>query len=91
MACANGILHRLETGGALERKGVQVNWLHVILAGHLVLSVDRGSGPQKAIEWHAGEVSGILPYSREWGARRAMRLHKSQWSILPFPAYVCAR
>jgi signal transduction histidine kinase len=60
----NGILHKLETGDLLERKGVQVEWLHVILAGHLVLFVDRGSGPQKAIEWRAGEVSGILPYSR---------------------------
>ena len=60
----NGILHKLETGGVLERKGIQVDWLHVILAGHIVLSVDRGSGPQKAIEWRAGEISGILPYSR---------------------------
>jgi signal transduction histidine kinase len=30
----------------------------------VVLFVDRGSGPQKAIEWRAGEVSGVLPYSR---------------------------
>ena len=60
----NGILHKLETGGVLERKGVPVEWLHVVLTGHLVLFVDRGSGPQKAIEWRAGEVSGILPYSR---------------------------
>jgi signal transduction histidine kinase len=34
------------------------------MTGHVVLFVDRGSGPQKAIEWHAGEVSGLLPYSR---------------------------
>ena len=27
-------------------------------------SVDRGAGPQKMIEWRAGDVSGILPYSR---------------------------
>ena len=60
----NGILHKIDSGGALERKGRQVEWLHVVLTGHLVLFVDRGSGPQKAIEWRAGEVSGILPYSR---------------------------
>ncbi len=60
----NGILHKLETGDALERKGRQVEWLHILLTGHIVLSVDRGSGPQKAIEWRAGEISGILPYSR---------------------------
>ncbi len=61
---AHGILHRLKAGGTLERKGVQVEWLHILLSGHVVLSVDRGSGLQKAIEWHGGEVSGVLPYSR---------------------------
>ena len=30
----------------------------------MALFVDRGSGPQKAIEWFGGEVSGVLPYSR---------------------------
>ena len=60
----HGILHKLETGEYLERKGIQVEWLHVLLSGHVVLFVDRGSGPQKAIEWYAGEVSGVLPYSR---------------------------
>ena len=61
---AHGKLHKLESGEKLERKGVQVEWLHVLLSGHVVLFVDRGSGPQKAIEWYAGEVSGVLPYSR---------------------------
>ena len=60
----HGILHKLETGEYLERKGIQVEWLHVLLSGHVVLFVDRGSGSQKAIEWYAGEVSGVLPYSR---------------------------
>ena len=26
--------------------------------------VDRGSGPNKAVEWHPGDVTGVLPYSR---------------------------
>jgi signal transduction histidine kinase len=41
-----------------------VDGLFVVLSGHVALSVDRGNGPQKAIEWRAGEVSGVLPYSR---------------------------
>jgi len=61
---AHGTLHRLEAGEKLERKGIQVEWLHILLSGHVVLFVDRGAGPQKAIEWHAGEISGVLPYSR---------------------------
>jgi signal transduction histidine kinase len=61
---AHGTLHKLETGGVLAHKGVQVESLHVLLSGRVVLFVDRGSGPQKAIEWRAGEVSGVLPYSR---------------------------
>ncbi len=60
----HGTLRHLETGEVLSHKGVQVEGLYVVLSGHVTLSVDRGSGPQKIIEWLAGEVSGILPYSR---------------------------
>ena len=51
-------------GEVLSHKGVQVEGLYVVLSGHVTLSVDRGSGPQKMIEWRAGDVSGVLPYSR---------------------------
>jgi signal transduction histidine kinase len=61
---AHGTLRKLETGDILSHKNLPVEGLHVVLDGHIVLSVDRGSGPQKAIEWRAGEVAGILPYSR---------------------------
>jgi signal transduction histidine kinase len=61
---AHGTLRKLDTGEVLAHKGVQVEALHVLLSGHVALFVDRGSGPQKAIEWRAGEVSGVLPYSR---------------------------
>jgi signal transduction histidine kinase len=60
----HGTLRHLEAGEVLSHKGVQVEGLYVVLSGHVTLSVDRGSGPQKIIEWQAGEVSGILPYSR---------------------------
>ncbi len=60
----HGTLRLLEAGEILSHKGVQVEGLYVVLSGHVTLSVDRGSGPQKIIEWRAGEISGILPYSR---------------------------
>ncbi len=61
---AYGTLRYLDAGEVLSRKGQPVEGLHIVLSGHVSLSVDRGSGPQKMIEWRAGEVSGILPYSR---------------------------
>ena len=60
----HGTLRHLGAGEVLSHKGVQVEGLYVVLSGHVTLSVDRGSGPQKMIEWRTGEVSGILPYSR---------------------------
>lgn len=60
----HGSLRHLAAGEVLSHKGVQVEGLYVVLSGHITLSVDRGSGPQKIIEWRTGEVSGILPYSR---------------------------
>ncbi|MGH9588888.1 MAG: ATP-binding protein [Terracidiphilus sp.] len=60
----HGELRRLESGEVLSHKGVPVSGLYVVLSGHVVLSVDRGSGPQKMIEWRGGEVSGLLPFSR---------------------------
>jgi signal transduction histidine kinase len=61
---AHGTLRNLEAGEVLSHKGMPVEGLYVVLSGHISLSVDRGSGPQKMIEWRAGDVSGVLPYSR---------------------------
>ena len=60
----HGTLRRLEAGEIVSHKGQQVEGLYVVLSGHLSLSVDRPTGRQKVIDWRAGEVSGILPYSR---------------------------
>src|SRR5579863_7762114 len=60
----HGTLRRLSAGEVLSHKGVQVQGMYVVLSGHVSLSVDRGSGPQKMIEWRTGDVSGVLPYSR---------------------------
>ncbi len=61
---AHGAQRKLGAGEVLSHKGMQVEGLYVVLSGHVSLSVDRGSGPQKMIEWRTGDVSGVLPYSR---------------------------
>jgi signal transduction histidine kinase len=61
---AHGSLRKLEAGEVLSHKGVQVEGLYVILSGHVALFADRGMGPRKMIEWHTGDVSGTLPFSR---------------------------
>jgi signal transduction histidine kinase len=61
---AHGSLRRLSAGEVLSHKGVPVAGLYVVLAGHVTLYVNRGAGPEKMIDWRAGDVSGMLPYSR---------------------------
>ncbi len=61
---AHGTLRNFAPGKILSQKAVAVEGLYIILSGHVSLSVDRGSGPQKVIDWHAGDISGILPFSR---------------------------
>ncbi len=61
---AHSAFRKLVAGDVLSHKGLPVDGLFVVLSGHVTLSVDRGCGPQKMIEWRTGDVSGALPYSR---------------------------
>jgi signal transduction histidine kinase len=61
---ARGRLETLEPGAVLSAKGNPVRGLFIILSGHLTIHVDRGAGPHKAMEWHGGDATGVLPYSR---------------------------
>jgi signal transduction histidine kinase len=81
---AHGKLRTLEVGNVLSHKGVQVEALYVLLSGRVVLFVDRGSGPQKGIEWRAGEVSGVLPYSR-LGTPPGDAIAQEQTEVLSLP------
>jgi signal transduction histidine kinase len=45
-------------------KGRPVEALYVVLSGRLALFIDRGAGPHKFVEWHNGDITGMLPYSR---------------------------
>jgi signal transduction histidine kinase len=61
---SHGNLRRLDIGDLLSTKGQPVEGFYIILSGRIALFVDRGNGPDKLVEWHAGDVSGLLPYSR---------------------------
>jgi signal transduction histidine kinase len=63
---AHGYLRRYAAGEVSVRQGeAPAGGLFVMLTGHVVLYIDRGRGRRtKGAEWHGGEVSGALPYSR---------------------------
>ncbi len=61
---AHGRLVQLEPGDVVSPKGKPVQGLYIMLSGHMTISLDRGAGPQKVMEWRAGDVGGVLPYSR---------------------------
>ena len=61
---AHGTLRRLEEGEVLSAKGSPVAGLFVVLTGHVAIFLDRGAGRNKVMEWRAGDVTGMLPYSR---------------------------
>jgi signal transduction histidine kinase len=61
---AHGELRRFEKGQVVGVKGVLMRELAVILSGHLVIRIDQGSGVRRIVEWHAGDVTGYLPFSR---------------------------
>ena len=61
---AHGAIRRLNTGEVLSVKGRPVEALYIVLSGRVGLFVDRGAGPNKAVEWRGGDVAGMLPYSR---------------------------
>jgi len=64
---AHGELEVHDAGTLIAPKGVRIAKLWIFLSGHVVVQVDRGVGPRKVTDWRAGDVSGMLPYSRMVG------------------------
>jgi signal transduction histidine kinase len=60
----HGSLRKLQAGEVLTHKGTRVEGMFVFLSGHVAMSVDRGAGSHKVMEWRGGQIGGILPYSR---------------------------
>jgi signal transduction histidine kinase len=61
---AHGTFETREAGHVVGPKGQRIEKLWLVVSGHIAIRVDRGAGPRLVTEWHAGEVSGMLPYSR---------------------------
>ncbi len=61
---ARGTIRELKEGEVLSAKGKPVSALFLVLSGHLAIFADRGAGRHKLMEWRAGDVTGMLPYSR---------------------------
>src|ERR1041384_302824 len=61
---AHATLEHYEPGHMIAKKGVPVDALHILLSGRVTHYTDHGGNWRKALEWHAGEVTGQLPYSR---------------------------
>ena len=61
---AHGTLRTIEPGEIVSTKGGTIDSLYVLLEGRMAIFVHRGTARHKAMEWRAGDVAGILPYSR---------------------------
>jgi signal transduction histidine kinase len=61
---AHGVLRHLRDGDLMLAAGAPVEGLFVVLKGHVAIFVDRGAGRHKVMDWRAGDVTGMLPYSR---------------------------
>ncbi len=59
-----GELRYLAAGEILVAAGQPVGGMWIMLDGHTSIRVDRGTGANIVMEWHGGDVSGVLPYSR---------------------------
>jgi signal transduction histidine kinase len=61
---SHGTLRQMNAGEVLTSKGQTVQGLYALLSGRIAIFVNRGAGVQKMLEWRAGDVTGMLPYSR---------------------------
>ena len=57
------MLRHFEAGDVFVEASRSTEML-IILEGDGAIFVERGSGRKEILEWHAGDVTGLLPYSR---------------------------
>ena len=60
----HGKIHLYHTGEVLAQRGTQPEDMMVVLRGGGGLYIERGGARRKVTEWHAGELTGMLPFSR---------------------------
>src|SRR5262244_1215843 len=61
---SHGTVRHIAEGEVVSPRNVPVDWLMILLSGHIAIFVDRGAGRHKEMEWRDGDVGGLLPYSR---------------------------
>ena len=61
----HGAVRVIELGEVMTKAGHQTRDFFVVLAGHLVIRMDRGAGAHKIFEWRGGDIGGRFPYSRQ--------------------------
>lgn len=60
----HGTLRQMQRGEVVSSHSEMVDGLYILLSGRLSISLPRGAGQRKTMEWQGGDVTGILPYSR---------------------------
>ena len=61
---AHGTPRRYEVGEVFVQPGETADEMVVIFSGDGAITVERAGEKKRFMEWHAGDVSGLLPYSR---------------------------
>ena len=59
-----GMLSRFAAGEVILRPAEPILFLYVLLSGRISVTINRGGGPRRVVEWRAGAVTGALPFSR---------------------------
>jgi signal transduction histidine kinase len=60
----HGSLRRFEAGGVMFHEGDPIDFLSVVLSGRFDIRIHRGGTVRRVLEWRAGDISGLLPFSR---------------------------
>src|SRR5262249_34211681 len=60
---SHGSVRHMNAGDVLTSKNARPDGLFVVLSGRIAITVDRGAGPHKVMEWRGGDVTRLPPHS----------------------------
>ncbi len=60
----HGTLRHYEQGEMVSDQAQIVQGLFILLTGKIAIYMKRGTGVRRMMEWGAGDLTGVLPYSR---------------------------
>jgi signal transduction histidine kinase len=61
---AHGTPGHFKQGDPTLPPDLSVDLMYIMFTGHLSIYVDRGVGSRRTMDWWAGDIAGLLPYSR---------------------------